>query len=93
MDLKTLQKICFSLFLMTFMVFGAFAANPTQTYDDVTPNDWFYDTVMDLTKEGVVNGVGNNRFAPNRSVTTNEFVLMLLRMDTSSNGTTANLYN
>ena len=34
------------------------------TYTDVTGSDWFYDGVQYVSNQGIMNGVGDNLFAP-----------------------------
>lgn len=49
-------------------------ADHAEMYDYATPSVYF------LTKNGVVNGVGSNRFEPNRGCTREEGVALALRM-------------
>ena len=55
------------------------AAAETSVYTDVSVDDWYYDDIMTLTEQGIVNGVGSNQFAPDRNVTGDELVTMLVR--------------
>lgn len=54
-------------------------ASYVASFDDVTASDWFYSDVMALSMQGVVNGVGDNKFDPYSSVTADEFVTMIIR--------------
>ncbi|MBO4914864.1 MAG: S-layer homology domain-containing protein, partial [Oscillospiraceae bacterium] len=47
-------------------------------FDDVVPEDWFYDYVMELSEEGVVGGRGNGGFDPGASVTVGEALKLVL---------------
>ena len=46
---------------------------PTEPFTDVDENDWFYDEVVYVYANGLMDGVGDNRFAPN--TTTNRAML------------------
>jgi hypothetical protein len=46
---------------------------------DVKSTDWYYSLVTRLVDLGVTSGVGNNRFAPNDTVTRSEFVTFLCK--------------
>ena len=48
------------------------------TYTDVTGSDWFYDGVQYVSNQGIMNGVGDNLFAPNNETTRAQLVTMLL---------------
>lgn len=48
-------------------------------YTDVSVGHWAYANIQKATQHGIMNGVGNSRFDPNRSVTGYEFAAILLR--------------
>ena len=50
---------------------------PDRPFTDVNPNGWSAEYIYYLYDRGVVNGVGDNLFAPTRSITRAEFVKML----------------
>lgn len=55
-------------------------------FTDVTENMWYADAVNTLTSLGVIEGVGNGLYAPDRAVTRAEFVVIAMRfarLDTS----------
>ena len=58
---------------------GAFAANAS-AFQDVKPNDWYYSAVNHVVECNYFNGVGNNSFAPNESMTRAMAVTVLARM-------------
>lgn len=58
---------------------GAFAANAS-AFQDVKPNDWYYSAVTHVVERNYFNGVGNNSFAPNESMTRAMAVTVLARM-------------
>ena len=50
-----------------------------KTYDDVSPEHWYYEAVRELSAMLVVRGVDETRFAPARQVTRAEFAALLVR--------------
>lgn len=64
------------------------AGTPTN-YDggftDVEKGSWYYDAVQWAAEEGIVNGVGGNRFAPMQTVSRAETATILLRFHRRSN--------
>ncbi len=49
-----------------------------RTYSDVKATDWFYDYVMELSADGIVNGNDDGTFAPNRATSTGETLKLVL---------------
>lgn len=47
------------------------------TYSDVAETAWYYDAVNYVTTNGLMNGVGNDRFAPNSNLTRAMFAQIL----------------
>ncbi|MDR1588816.1 MAG: S-layer homology domain-containing protein [Oscillospiraceae bacterium] len=47
-------------------------------FTDVNADDWFYEYVMPLYKDGVINGVGDYKFAPSESVTLAQTLKLVL---------------
>lgn len=56
---------------------SAFAANP---FSDVTPNDWAYQAVSDLSAQGVVEGYPDGTFKGERNVTRYEIAQIVARL-------------
>ncbi len=50
------------------------------SYEDVPQGIWYEIPVNWGTQEGIVNGVGNNRFDPESTVTREQFVTMIMRL-------------
>ena len=53
---------------------------PTQQelkYDDLTGYDWAKNAIYELSNQGIVNGVGNGKFEPGRTILREEFVKLL----------------
>lgn len=61
---------------VTFICTTAFAAD----FTDVPQTHWAYRYIDEANKDGIIQGVGNNRFDPNGKVTLAEFTAMLVRM-------------
>jgi len=47
-------------------------------FDDLADADWAKDYINELAQAGVINGVGYREFAPNRTVTREEYLKMLM---------------
>lgn len=50
-----------------------------QSYSDVSPTSPYYEAVEYLTDIGVTSGVGAGQFAPDKIITFNEFIVMLMK--------------
>jgi len=57
---------------------SAYAANP---FSDVTPSDWAYQAVVDLSEQGVVEGYPDGTFKGERNITRYEIARMLAKED------------
>lgn len=49
------------------------------TFSDVTDGTWYTNAVIWASQNGIVNGVGQDRFAPNSDITREQMAAMLLR--------------
>ena len=49
------------------------------SYIDVRPYDWFYESVMNVSQKGYMNGTGSNMFEPNSTLTRAMLVTILHR--------------
>ena len=56
---------------------SAYAANP---FSDVTPSDWAYQAVVDLSEQGVVEGYPDGTFKGERNITRYELAQIIARM-------------
>ena len=54
---------------------------PISKFTDATPTAWYHDGVHWALTEGVMNGVGNNKFDPNGTTSRAMIVTMLYRME------------
>ena len=54
---------------------------PAEPFTDVDETDWFYDEVVYVYANGLMDGVGGNRFAPNSATTRAQLVTILYRME------------
>ena len=62
----------------------------TVNFSDVPDNAWYADAVNALASLGILTGVGNNEFAPDRAITRAEFTVIAMRFtdgDVSGNNT------
>ncbi len=62
-------------------------------FNDVDMNTWYSDAVAWASYNGIVNGVGDGSFAPNRNITRQEFVVMLYNFSLYWNGPSMNQGN
>ena len=53
---------------------------PSETFSDVTTDQWYYDEVMTAANMGWINGVGNGRFDPNGTMKRGDFALIIARI-------------
>lgn len=51
----------------------------TVKFTDVADDAWYADAVNTLASLGVIKGIGNNQFAPNRTITRAEFTVIAMR--------------
>lgn len=69
------------------MMFYRLLNNPdvpvTVTFSDVTEDTWYAQAVQTLASLGIVEGVGNGRFAPERAITRAEFCAIAARFANS----------
>lgn len=55
--------------------------NPVSVeFTDVSPDAWYYEAVNYVAENGIMIGVGNNRFSPTRAMNRAELVTMLYRL-------------
>ena len=73
--MKRLSACALSLALSVSMILPAGAAGAT--FSDVPQGHWAYDSVERMVQEGVMEGVGGGRFAPDEWLSTAEFSVML----------------
>ena len=64
---------------------GQPATATTNAFGDVPSNAWFAQAVSWASDQGIVHGVGPNRFAPNEPITREQMAAMLLRYAESRN--------
>lgn len=71
MKKKLITTIALSAILLAPMSIFA------KTFTDVNQNDWYYNTVTELTNKGIINGYEDNTFKPQRPVSYAEFLTLL----------------
>lgn len=67
---------------MLWRLYDKPTAKTAATFTDLT-QDWYKDAVAWAVEKGIVNGVGNNKFAPNETCTRAQIVTMLWRLNGS----------
>ena len=64
---------------MFFNLMRKHEVEPTVHFDDVAENGWYTDAVNTLASLGIISGVGDNKFEPDRSITRAEFTAMAMK--------------
>ncbi len=62
----------------------------TVTFSDVSESDWFYKGVSYVVENGMMNGVGENQFAPNAPLTREMLAVVLYNMEKQPESTGVN---
>lgn len=78
---KKFGKKAIAFVLAVAMLVGILAANifsAAIAFTDVPEGVWYYADVTELASKGVVSGVGNNKFEPNRTVANAEMIKMVV---------------
>ncbi|MGF7029475.1 hypothetical protein J2T17_000380 [Paenibacillus mucilaginosus] len=71
---------------MLLRAYGKVDLEAQASFSDVSPRDWHYSVVASAVAQGLVEGVGDNRFEPDRSITREEMSLMTARLLTAIGG-------
>ncbi len=88
-DYSTIDELCFSAENARFTSYhvddliiwtGSVEPDKQQLFEDVSPEDWYYDAVAALVREGLTNGVSEDRFAPDLPVTRAQAATVLYRL-------------
>lgn len=74
-----MKKIIAILLMLLLMTVSAWALNETK-YSDVPSGTWYEEAVQSLRADGLMNGVGENRFDPNGVFTRAQLVTVLYRL-------------
>ena len=77
--LKPLSRIESAAMLLRAKGESENADTAVQTFTDVSQSHWGYGAAQKAYSLGIVNGVGDDKFAPEKTVTAEEFCTMLLR--------------
>ena len=64
----------------------ALAKEASTGFTDVSPEDWFAPYVVVCVEEGLLNGVGEDRFAPGQVLNSDEALVMAARVLLKANG-------
>lgn len=49
-------------------------------FNDVNAEDWYYNTVMEMARKGILSGYSDGSFKPNASITSAEFTSVIGRI-------------
>lgn len=64
---------------MLWRAAGSPSAAVTEKFEDVDENDYYYQAAYWAAANGITNGVGDNRFAPDYDCTREQAITMLYR--------------
>ena len=70
----------FSLFVPAMTLPASASSTTSQRFTDVMPDAWYCEAVNAMAEAGIVNGVGNGKFEPNRPMTAGELATVLWNM-------------
>ncbi|MBQ9967319.1 MAG: S-layer homology domain-containing protein [Oscillospiraceae bacterium] len=73
---------------MLWRIAGEPAVSSADTFSDVSYGAWYYSAVEWAAKNGIVNGVGNGKFAPDNAITREQLAAILYRYTTEYEGST-----
>ena len=76
--MKQLRSFFLAIVMTFSLLVPAFAAD--SYYTDVTGDEWYAEAVDALREKGIMNGVENNNFAPERTFTRASLATVLYRM-------------
>ncbi len=71
---------------------SASASQGSASFTDVKSSDWFYGDVTDVQRYGIINGVGNNRFDPQGTLSLAQAITMAARTHAYLRGQTIENY-
>ena len=77
--LKPLTRAEAATILLRAMGQSTGTTETVQTFSDVPSDKWYYGATQNAYKLGLINGVGDNKFSPDDSVTAVQFSTMVLR--------------
>ena len=82
---KCFFKIIVLIVLLSMILPIGFPSNQTKAladtlanFSDIKKTDWFYGSVMTLTKKGLIGGYPNGKFKPNDKIKVDEFIKILV---------------
>src|SRR5690554_4865935 len=57
-----------------------YATNQSENFEDVSESLWYYNDVKNAKRLGLIKGVGNNKYAPDREITNAEYITAIVRI-------------
>lgn len=76
---RHLLKFLAAVFCLSQLTLAVSAQTPTGSYSDVPIESPHYEAIEYLTDMGVTSGVGGGRFAPDNTISFDEFIVMLMK--------------
>lgn len=73
------RKIVSALLILSILMsYATITYAESGTFSDVPQSHWAYETINELTNKGVINGMGDGTFAPEGTVTREQFMKLLV---------------
>lgn len=72
--------VLFISLILQGIPFQAMASTKNEIFTDVNEKDWFYESVVYLSKKDIINGYTDNSFRPSNKVRADEFIKMILKV-------------
>ncbi|MGM9564348.1 MAG: S-layer homology domain-containing protein [Faecousia sp.] len=83
------KRLLAILLIVALVLATALTVSAESPFVDVKASDWFFDEVVYAYQNGLMNGVGGNKFDPNANTTRAMMVTMLYRLEGSPKVTSA----
>lgn len=73
-----MRKIIISILLAVSIICGVIPVFAAQKdFNDVSPSDWYYDTVKTMVNKGLIDGYDDNTFKPQQSISRVEYAKIM----------------
>lgn len=76
------KRVIFLLIILFLFPSFNYASNSKTSFSDVNRDNWYYNTVMELTEKGIISGYKDNTFRPNENITFGEFLKLAINSTT-----------
>ena len=74
------KRILLFILILALMSTHVISFASDSVFTDIKPTDWFYNDVVQAQKEGLVQGIGAGKYAPNKTISYAEYITVLVRV-------------